>query len=206
MLNSIILKYKNYVYIPIPKNASTTHRNFFMENNWEEVRLRTLLDYKGIDKLNFFSHIQDPNIRHTKGIIEWNRRKTLDIDIFENLNILSQFSSSMIDEHTYSLAHTCPYILHRIHWIPIDLKIGDKLIHSSILTNLYFEENNLPFLINESFDAYVSKKEEIDEKTLRIVLAKENLSNDMKEQLDMILELDTRLWKESKKYYTRKYI
>jgi hypothetical protein len=52
--------YKNYVWLSVAKNASTTFEQFFTENNWTKL---PLLETPVTADTKIFGHISDPNKR-----------------------------------------------------------------------------------------------------------------------------------------------
>jgi hypothetical protein len=195
----IPLMYEDFVYIPILKNASTTYNHFFREMGWIEVTMHKILENKN---LKLFSYIQNPDIRHTKAICQWLiTNDGLDyLDNRKHRKLMCIVCSTILDTHSLPIAITHFDILDRINWIPLDF----NLINSNELTNLFFKENNLDFKINDSYNRHLgTEKIEFYKKINKI---KENfIDNTAKKHLEDLLHIDTKLWKNTIKYYEEKY-
>jgi len=124
--------YADYCYIPIEKNASSTHKSFFKGAGWNK---QPLDDVKRYNK--FFSHIQDPKTRFIKAIAELNWSHKTEIGS-------NDFHKRIFDWH---MLPVCAYTqgLH-VDWIIMDHPTKS----CNELTNAYFERNNLDLIIGES--------------------------------------------------------
>jgi hypothetical protein len=151
--------------MPVLKNASTTYANYFKNLGWIEIEDNKIREDKN---LKLFGHIQNPDIRHTKGLTQWLYTNKF-IDLLDDDRIASIICSLFLDEHTYSLEITFSDLLDRIHWIPLDLYLNDTLIPSTMLTNEYFRKNDLPFTVNNSYNKNIEPwKQEYYDKITKI--------------------------------------
>ena len=123
----------NMVYLPVPKNASTMYVNLFLGNGW----VQDFIDEIDTTDKILFGHVQDPNVRHTKGLAEF-----FQISLVRELDISEKYYdillSSVPDIHTYPIS-----IIHRNYyekaiWIPLDSKIN-----SNVLTTAFLQKNGI---------------------------------------------------------------
>ena len=118
----------NMVYLPVPKNASTMYVSIFVKNGWVKGEIEDV----NINNKILFGHIQNPHIRHTKGLVEFlqqNRINDLDIDNkYHNILV-----SSLPDIHTYPITNIYKNYYDLATWIPIDSKIPGNLLTSAFL-------------------------------------------------------------------------
>lgn len=192
-----VYRYKNHVYMPVLKNASSTYIKFFKNSGWETCKVKDIIDDSN---LNLFGHIQNPDIRHTKGIAETlNLRNVTELLFLKKVATL--LSSGIFDLHTFPLDFIYGDLVSKIHWIPMDLKIKDKEIPSNYLTNLYFQDHSLPFRIPDSERQHVAKDEMkiIQNKVKEI---KEKNSEQMYYYLRLVFLRDNETWEKSLNYYT----
>lgn len=155
-----VYRYRNHVYLPTQKNASTFYRRCFIAMGWETVIFE---DVKSNTDIKFFSYIQNPDVRHTKGIAELikmlhgrERRyprliKKLPYDFLATI-----ICSGGFDGHSMPITYFWQEVLDRIHWIPIDLTVDGQSVDSETLTNDYLAEHDLPLLQTDGIDRHAS--------------------------------------------------
>jgi hypothetical protein len=136
----------NVVYLPVPKNASTMYVNLFFNNGWKKDEIENV-DTK--DKI-LFGHIQNPHIRHTKGLTEFlQKNKIYNLDIESKYhNILV---SSLPDIHTYPITTIYKKYYECATWIPIDSKIP-----SNLLTSAFLQKNGINLKIPVEMKKHVT--------------------------------------------------
>lgn len=142
------------VYLPVPKNASTMFVNTFRNAGWDAIDINELPD-----DMVYFSHIQDPHVRHTKGVVEFlSRHGLLDIIDIERFALL--LTHGMYDVHTYPISMLYPNH-HRItHWIPLDLERNG--FNANILTSYFLEKNGIRLKIPKSTIIHASTSKQKD--------------------------------------------
>lgn len=146
MSDYIFLRYQNHVYVYVFKNASSTYNSFLMQMGWKTITSRVVFRLK--HKFKLFGHIQDPNTRHTKGIIEYMYANNLDqTEDWESLLKVVPEDDDLI----VPISTVYRELIDLIHWIPLDLEIKKQKISSNDLTNMYFRDNDLPFVIDDRF-------------------------------------------------------
>jgi hypothetical protein len=109
-------RYKQLVYIPIYKNAATSHEVLFGKIlNWETI----LTEHIDWSNNLVFSHISHPYHRHLRGTVEFllknNLTSVIGDPIFEKFLISGYF-----DQHTYPLTYMFGDKVNQINWLPID--------------------------------------------------------------------------------------
>jgi hypothetical protein len=118
-----VWQYKNIVYVPLGKCASTYYRNLF-ENTlgWERLYLKDV----DFEKSHAFGLIRHPLDRHLKGVTEWIYRykilQSFDGDL-ENNSTLRNLMSSILIPDTHCMPFSMFYSKHleKINWIPMDI-------------------------------------------------------------------------------------
>ncbi len=111
----ICFRFKNLVYIPTFKNASSTYSKFFSNLGWTPGAV----DFLDWDGDIIFSHISDPYNRHIKGIVEFLKIKNL-IECVDDPKFLTLVSHGFFDQHSYPLHMMLGEKVNKIYWIPID--------------------------------------------------------------------------------------
>ena len=115
---------RTLAYIPIAKNASKIYSESFLSAGWSEHSIAII---KELEHTNIkpFAHIQDPFIRHTKGIVEWITR-TKNRWMLDDERCYPMLATGILDLHTSPISFTFPsWLLKTTHWIPI----SDKLVN-----------------------------------------------------------------------------
>lgn len=153
-----------FIYLMIPKNASTTFAEFFEAHHWEKFQLSYNEDYRDCI---VFGHIQDPGIRHVKGIsqylmntfVDWEDRVETQLRKLKQLTDDEVYAkllvSGVFDQHTYPVtAMLAGLKFNDIHWIPMDFTMDIDPSHptylSERLTNMFFKEHQLDIEIAET--------------------------------------------------------
>jgi hypothetical protein len=170
--------------------------NFFEQNKWEECLLSSV---KNNTELNFFGHIQNPDVRHTKGIVEYISSNQINYHV--NKNFAKLLFSGIYDFHTAPLSLMYTTLIYKTHWIPIDLVFNNKAISCNNLTNLYFKKNNLPFKIYNLNNLHVSDPIQ-QQKQETVKKFKEKHAAKICSFLNEMLAVDVELWKASLDDYT----
>lgn len=116
---------RTLAYIPINKNGSKTYTASFLDAGWSEHGITIEeLEHSNIKP---FAHIQDPLIRHTKGMVEWITSHKNEW-MLDDLRLHPLLSTALFDIHTVPISFTMPdWLLKTIHWIPM----SDKLVNIS---------------------------------------------------------------------------
>lgn len=118
-------------------------------------------EVKNNSEIKFFSHIQNPDIRHTKGVVEV--FKIIHGEEEKHPELIAQMpheflttiiSAGCFDHHSQPISFIWKDLLDKITWIPLDLTIDGQLIESEILTDSYLAENNLPLLQTNGIDRH----------------------------------------------------
>lgn len=161
-------QYKNAVYIPVLKCASSYYTKLFKDKlGWRQVNLSSL----DFDKIKAFGLLMDPMVRKVKGITQ------VLCESFDNDYdaILSLFNNprfaQFVSRITILDAHTIPYtvafgeLLNKIHWIPMEL-----------FTDNGIREQIIEFLEETGISAPVPNDERI------------NMSSDKKEKIFLMIE------------------
>ena len=183
------------VYLPVPKNASTTYVGLLREQGWNDGEIENI---DITDKI-LFGHIQDPQTRHTKGLAEFLFRsdiKKLDID--EKYH--SILITSTPDVHTLPISVLYRNYYRKATWLPIDSNIN-----SNMITSVFLIKNDINLKIPLDFVKHKSSKE------FKLMVEKINqikkdnadyerfvnftLSEDIKLYMDSIDQLDIHLIK-----------
>lgn len=148
-----VYRFKNHVYLPTLKNANTFYKNCFISLNWKKVSFDSV---KFDDNVNFFSYIQNPEVRHAKGVaeflslisVEYSDRFPKLMQQMETHYLAEILSIGCYDNHSLPITFIWREVLDKIHWIPLDLTINDQFFASEDLTRRYLAQNNIPFLDN----------------------------------------------------------
>ena len=199
------LRYKNIVYVPTYKCASTYIRNLLLSLGFELISIN---DVRKDDKM--FTTIMDPYIRRTKGITQ----TVIDFDWGKKLTdkefLVGIKNATVLDKHTvpYTLQHK--KYMNRMIFLPVDMK--------------YI---TLTELIEKFFEIHCPELNEIKENSPDIIWASRNIANDLqrrhyrfieenatnKELIEIVFANDAELWHACKKeiednldrYLTAKY-
>jgi len=123
-------------YMPVPKNASSTHSAFFQKNGWTRE--------DEFDKhVDLFSHIQDPWKRFKKGMAQlaW-------INNERNFTAVRKgpfFKMIFFNPHIMPISMQFSEVVDRVHFIPIDSR------HSTEeLTNHWLREKGVDLEISRN--------------------------------------------------------
>jgi hypothetical protein len=108
-------RFKNLVYIPVFKNASTTYSNFFQSIGW----VPWLVDHINWKIDTIFAHISDPYQRHIKGLVEFLASRDL-LNHLDSPEFLKLVSHGFFDQHSYPLHMMFGSNVEDILWIPCD--------------------------------------------------------------------------------------
>ena len=133
-----ILTDGKFGYVPVFKNGSTTFVNFFASKGWRFQDLDSCSE-----DMILFGHIQDPHIRHTKGVIEFFLKFKVDIKTADNCMLL--VAIGMFDVHSYPISTLYPNHYQRIQWIPM----GKGKFSCNQLTNVFFHRNGIDLKVPE---------------------------------------------------------
>ena len=143
-------RYQNLIYIPIYKNAASSHEKFFGQIlNWEVI-LSENIDWNN-DKV--FSHISNPYHRHLRGTAEFLFKFNLE-SIVDEPRLEPIVSSAYFDQHCYPLHMMFGEKIKKITWLPIDHpQIPSNVITGTFLKNqgLHIDKSHIPYL-NKSND------------------------------------------------------
>jgi hypothetical protein len=158
----LALRYKNLVYIPVSKNASTSF-TFLFEKTLHWSRILT----ENIDWENdiVFAHIQNPYNRHIKGTFQFLQQNNL-LNIIDDPKFAFLVSSACFDQHSYPLSYMFNNHVNQIQWIPLDhpahscncltvqfLKNNNFLLDE---TNIPFDNKSNSLILNKLKDIYKS--------------------------------------------------
>jgi uncharacterized protein YqgV (UPF0045/DUF77 family) len=122
------------VYIPIQRNASRNYRKFFEEKDWQPISLDEI---RQRPDLKLFGFIQNPDVRHTKGVAMWLMSTENDHYLHtDDEKLALTICSGVYDEHTYPISHLLGDLIDRVFWIPLDTDQS-----SNVLLNQYFKDN-----------------------------------------------------------------
>ena len=205
--------YKNFIYIPIPKNGSTTFINFLTKRGWETVELLDLGN--DLSQYKLWGHITDPNKRHTRGIEEF-LRGNKSPDAINDPLMQKICASSMLDIHSCSIwILTRDIAQYPIHWIPLDADIVKwnqypepiKTLSGNDLTNDFFRENNLDLFITDNDNTHItSSTVKSDGLRDKIDQVKQRYSEETLHCIKWYLEPDLVLYSNTLNYYRNKYL
>ena len=178
----------NMVYLPVPKNASIMYVSLFLENGWIQDEIENI----DITNKILFGHIQNPHIRHTKGLAEFliiNRIRELDIHE-KYFNILI---SSLPDIHTYPISIIYSNYYTKATWIPIDSKIN-----GNVLTSVFLQKNSMNLKIPLKLKKHVTYSNKV--KVIVEQITQMKIDNAVyKEFEEQILKKDIELYNNSLK-------
>jgi len=114
---------RTLAYVPIQKNGSKTYTTSFLDAGWIDNGI-TIQELEN-SNIKTFAHIQDPFIRHTKGMIEWITGQGNEW-MLDDERLHSLLSTALFDVHVIPISFTMPeWLLKKVHWIPI----SDKLVN-----------------------------------------------------------------------------
>jgi hypothetical protein len=146
-----------FCYLVVNKNASQTYSKLFSDHGWQRRDLfANDLDLKN---MILWGHIQDPEIRHTKGLATYLLINS-EID-YLNPSVAKLLITGVFDTHTYSISMMLgPVWSYPIHWIPMDYTFTEysvktfnhlrKKYGSSELTQLWFNENGIDINVDDA--------------------------------------------------------
>ena len=155
MIPAVEVLYRdNLVYLPVPKNASTMFVATFRDAGWNAIDLRELPA-----EMVYFGHIQNPHIRHTKGVVEFLYRHGL-LDIIDIERFALLLTHGMYDVHTYPISILYPNHYKITHWIPLDLERNG--FNANILTSYFLEKNGVRLKIPKSTIRHASTYQQKD--------------------------------------------
>ena len=141
--NRIGFRYKNIVYVPVPKCASSYYRKFFGEYlKWVKVKLHEL-DW---NKIHAFGLILHPLTKRLKGLVE---SLTTACDKDDNIvhELINTEAFINFTKHTVmGDSHTLPYSieyehLYDIDWIPIENMDPERI---KLLVDKFMMHYNVP--------------------------------------------------------------
>ena len=105
-------------WLKIAKNACSSWSSVFEKLGWQKHDL--YIPEIDISNLNFFALIQDPEKRHTAGIVQYLRREGL-FDLLDNVEYQRLVVSACFDEHTYTIHSMVPdSLIKRTQWFVMD--------------------------------------------------------------------------------------
>ena len=108
-------------WLKISKNACTSWSYVFENLGWEKQDL--YIPTINLDNLEFFGFIQDPEKRHTAGIVQYIFNEKL-FDLIDNALYQRLLVSACFDEHSYNLHSMIPdTIIKRTNWFVMDHEI-----------------------------------------------------------------------------------
>jgi hypothetical protein len=127
-------KHNNLVYLCIPKHASTTYRGIFHDHlGWKKVDIHDI-NWE-TDKV--FAHIINPDVRHTKGTVEFLIELNLDQYIDHPL-LKTLLTCAIFDHHSQPIVGFIGKDLcYKIHWIPLDHVDSDRM------TNIFLRDHGI---------------------------------------------------------------
>ncbi len=207
------VRYKNFIYVPIPKNGSSTFISFLTSHGWEEVEYLDFSD--DLSQYKLWGHITDPNTRHTRGIEQFLRFNNRTNAIHDPL-IQKLCAGSAFDVHSCGIwMLTRTISKYPIHWIPLDAKITKwnqyptpiEVLNGNDLTNDFFRENNLDLFITDNDIKHVTPTiEKSDGLRDMIDQIKQKHVDENLHLTKWYLEPDNVLYNNTLKYYRDKYL
>ena len=153
----------------------TTFNHFLRANEWQSIKVPEVKELlENGENLTFFSHIQNPHTRHTKGIVqllhkynvakrrnqglheevEWGAHQVNDL-ISKNEEAFSFIAHCIFDEHTVSISDLFfdnGIDINDVNWIPMD----HPQYSSEELTDRFLMENGFRFRCREE-DGYIRR-------------------------------------------------
>jgi hypothetical protein len=152
-----IYRYKNLVYLPITKHASTSYTELFVNRLKWQISHIDLVDWTTD---HVFAHLLHPYTRHLKGISTCLTKYQL-YDLVDNKNLLKLLSTAVFDLHSYPLTPALGENAFKIDWLLLDHHIvpGNQLTIKLLDSyGIKITEDDIPKLNTQS--AY--EKEIID--------------------------------------------
>lgn len=148
-------RYKQLVYIPIYKNAATSHELLFGKIlNWSSF----LTEDINWDNDIVFAHISNPYTRHLRGtaqfLIQHKLESIIDDPRFEKL-----LSSGYFDHHSYPLSLMFGDKVNNINWIPLD----HPTISGNTLTSSFLQEHGITI---SKDDIPIENQSSVDKKNM----------------------------------------
>ena len=200
------------VYFAIPKNGLCTFSGFFKERKWKY--LSNWDAFKNGEQYFFFGHIQNPYMRHVKGLTETAIRTLGDLKgipdkLRSDRDLLQMLLTSVNDEHCSPITKMLPPYVnpYSVNWIPLDYKI-----ESEVLTNQFFDEYGFGYKIKKSHRAHVSG---VVEKEIQEIIRKElfvdsdwpwpNIREGYTAFFNIVLAEDLLLYEHVLRQYDRRY-
>ena len=177
-MNILLNTSRTLAYVPITKNGSKTYTTSLLDAGWIDNGIT--VDELEHTNIKTFAHIQDPFIRHTKGMIEWitahNSEWMLDDERLHSL-----LATALFDIHTIPIAFTFPlWLLKRIHWIPM----SDKLVN----IGLQSPRLGQPISTNELTLDFLKQHNELNVKIIDNAQEYAKNRHDLRERLNKIKE------------------
>jgi hypothetical protein len=144
----IAYRFKNLVYVPITKHASTSYSELFSKKlKWEEVQTDSI----NWDCDKVFAHIIHPYTRHLKGIAQCLYKYNI-MDIVNDHRFIKLLGTAVFDLHSYPLAESFGDKIYKIDWLLLDHhEVNGNYITTKFLQNYGIDitEKDIPTL-NES--------------------------------------------------------
>ena len=202
--------YKNFIYVPIPKNGSTTFTNFLADHGWKTIELLDFGDE--LSQYKLWGHITDPHTRHTRGIEEFLR--DTNSDAIDDPLIQKICAGSMLDIHSCSIwILTRDIAKYPIHWIPLDAEITKwnqypdpiEILNGNDLTNDFFNENNIDLFITDKDNKHITSSRKYDGLRNMICEVKQKYVQESLHLAKWYLEPDLILYSSALDYYRNKY-
>ena len=176
-------RYKNLVYIPLPKHASASYIHFFRDVlKWEYVET-----YK-IDWTNniVFAHLVHPITRYVNGVVQILQQNNLD-HLIESEDFLTILKTSIFfDQHTYPIT--------RIFDLPQCFQIEWLLLDHHLVTG---EESTQAFLKDYGIEIDIKDISKLNQSRGKKTILREKIkahTDKMLESLIFVLQEDLNLY------------
>ena len=168
-------QYNNIVYIPIYKCAHSYYTKFFRDAlGWQQVNLHEL----NFDEVITFGLLMNPMTRRVKGFTQvlcmaYNDDYKTVLDLLQSPGFATFVSKiTLLDGHTIPYTIAFGDLLHKIHWIPMEL-----------FTDIGLKQEITRFLNNNNVKVEIPNDRRINQSSLE----KENIFNTIQ---DIILRLE----------------
>ena len=113
----------NLAWLMIAKNACSSWSNVFEKLGWQKHDL--YIPDIDLDSLSFFGFLQDPDKRHTAGVVQYLINENLS-HLVNDSNYQKLLTSACFDEHSYSIHSLVPdFIRKRTTWFILDNSVFD---------------------------------------------------------------------------------